>query len=247
MGDAIKVTGMVLSAMPVGDYDKRLLILTKERGKIAAFAKGARRQNSSFMAGSRPFSFGEFMLYEGRNSYTVVSMSISNYFNELSNDFVGAYYGFYFLEFAEYYARENVDESEMIKLIYQSLRALLNKHLKKELVRRIFELKAMTLNGESPQMFACVSCQTETGGFYFHAGRGGLICENCRKKIGDGIALSESAIYTMQYIITMPVEKLYTFTVTEEVEKEVQMAMDRHMACYIEKKMKALEILKTIL
>lgn len=148
MREAVKVTGMVILSAPVGEYDRRLVLLTRERGRITAFARGARRTGNSLMAVCRPFAFGQFSLYEGRDSYTLQSADISNYFQELSADIEGTCYGSYFMEFAGYYTRENMDGTEMLKLVYQSLRALLKPALPNLLVRRVFELKAMVLNGE---------------------------------------------------------------------------------------------------
>ena len=150
MQDFIMVTGMVLSQTPVGEYDRRVCILTKERGKISAFAKGARRPGSRFMAATGPFSFGQFKLYEGKNAYNVAEVNISQYFEELRADYIGAYYGMYFLEIADYYTRENNDEREMLKLLYQSMRALLAPSLPNKLVKCIFELKTLAVNGEYP-------------------------------------------------------------------------------------------------
>lgn len=152
MQDFVMVTGIVLKATPIGDYDRRVLLLTKERGKLSAFAKGARRQNSRFMASTNPFCFGEFKLFEGRSSYNIMEAGISNYFAELRENFESAYYGMYFLEIADYYTRENGEDKEMLRLLYQSLRALSVDSIPNRLVRYIFELKAMTVEGEFPGM-----------------------------------------------------------------------------------------------
>ena len=125
----IVLTGMVLSTTPVGEYDRRVVLLTKEQGKVSAFAKGSRRPNSPLVGVVNPFTFGEFTMYEGRSSYTIQSAKVINYFSELREDVLGAYYGFYFLEVANYYAREFNDELEMLKLLYQTMRALTNPHI----------------------------------------------------------------------------------------------------------------------
>ena len=150
MQDFVAVTGMVIKTIPVGEYDRSVTILTKERGKISAFAKGARRQTSRFSAAANPFSFGTFKLFVGKTSYNIMDAEISNYFEGLRADFEGAYYGIYFLEIADYYTRENNDEKEMLKLLYQSLRALQSEKIPNLLVRYIFEMKAMAVNGEFP-------------------------------------------------------------------------------------------------
>lgn len=214
MGQMITVTGMVLAAYPYGDYDKRLIVLTKERGKITVFAKGARRQNSSLLAVCNSFVFGEFSVYEGRTSYNLMQAKVGNYFSELSGDFTGACYGFYFCEVAEYYTREANDEVLMLKLLYQSLRALGKESIPDELVRYIFELKTLVINGE---------CPVDFGEFE--------ICE--------------STLYTLQYIVASSVEKLYTFTVSEQVLGELKYVLHRYREDYMEGKFKALGILES--
>lgn len=148
MRETIQLTGMVMKASPVGEYDKRLVLLTRERGKITAFARGAKRPGNMLMAPSRPFAFGQFRVFEGRDAYNLQSAEISNYFDALCMDMELSCYGQYFLEFADYYARENLDETHMLLLLYQSLRALTKPQIPNRLVQRIFELKAMVINGE---------------------------------------------------------------------------------------------------
>ena len=213
------VTGMVLSAGPVGDYVKLVVLLTRERGKIRAFARGARRPGSALMAAANAFAFGEFQIYEGRTSYTMSQASIQNYFGELMTDFEGACYGQYFLEFADYYTRENADGSDFLKLAYQSLRALLVPSLPRKLVRYIYELKAMTYSGECPQTFEQFSDWN----------------------------LNPSTEYALQYVVAASVEKLYTFLLTEEVFAEFARVVTWLRKHYVEHRFKSLEILETCL
>ena len=244
MSQKVTVTGMILSAAPIGEYDRRVVILTKEKGKISAFAKGARRQNSVLMGMTNPFSFGEFELYEGRTSYNLMQANISNYFMELSTDFEGAYYGFYFMEFADYYTKEYNDEKQMLKLLYQTLRALASKKIPYELIRYVFELKALVVNGEYPEVFKCTNCGASDRGVVFSCRNRGLICEECKSLANDGIRLDKSTLYTLQYIISSSIEKLYTFTVSDEVLSQLCKIMKQYIGMYVDRKFKSLEILE---
>ena len=243
----IVLTGMVLSATPVGEYDRRVVILTKEQGKISAFAKGSRRPNSPLVGAVNPLSFGEFTMYEGRSSYTIQSANITNYFADLRTDIEGAYYGFYFLEIAGYYTKEFNDEREMLRLLYQSMRALLNPHIPNLLIRYIFELKSLCINGQGPQVFQCVLCGDKERSCVFSVLKGGLVCSECSADVPDGIVLDNSTLFCMQFIESTKIEKLYTFNVTDRVLTELGQVMKRLMDIYVDKKFKSLEILETLL
>lgn len=246
MGQNLALTGMVLKSMPIGDYDKRITLLTKERGKVTAFARGARRQTSPLLAAANPFSFGRFELYEGRNSYTVEKADISNYFRELAGDIVAVSYGFYFLELADYYAVENGDEKELLKLLYQSLRALESDAYDNRLVRCIYEWKALGINGEYPDVFSCHKCKKTEGDFVFSPRHAGILCAECRQG-ESGIPLDASSLYALQYILASKVEKLYTFSVSPQVLATLERVIHPYLAAHLDRRPKSLEVLEDVL
>ncbi len=216
MQDLVNVTGMILKSEPIGEYDRRIVILTKERGKISAFARGARKPGSRFMASTNPFCFGEFKLYPGKNAYTLQDIHIDNFFQELREDFLGAYMGIYFMEVADYYGRENNDDKELLKLLYQALRALIHPAYDNRLVRAVFEIKTIVVNGEFPGFF-------------------------------PELDQDSGCAYAISYIVQSPVEKLFRFSLTEEVLLQLIHYAGRYCNKCIDRKFKSLEILETIM
>ena len=58
--------------------------------------------------------------------------------------------------------------------------------------------------------------------------------------------MSPETLYVCRYIMTAPLQKLFTFAVTPEVQKELEQTLDRHMKRVMDRRMKSLEILKTL-
>ncbi len=261
----IKVNGIVLSAMPVGEYDRRVSMLTCEKGRISAFAQYSRRPKSTLRACTQPFVYGTFTIREGRESNTLVACDGPNFFDELKNDLESMYYGMYFCELMEYLTREGCDEKEQVKLLYVSLNALVKKRLPFSMVRRIFELRALSNFGEAPNVFECAACgKKETKKYWiFDRNRSCILCDECHarnkadftespdaaEKMTDGtgtVSLSEAARYAMHYCITCAPQKLYSFELKEDIGREFDRAVSIYADRRIDRRMKSLDVLETL-
>ncbi len=233
-----RVMGIVLSAATIGEYDKRVVLLTKERGKIAAFARGARRPRSALSAVTEPFTFGEFYLYRGRDSYTIEQAEAQNFFPELRKDLEALYMALYFCEVADYYSREGMEAKEEINLLYLSLKALSVPALPRRLVRYIYEFRMLFLQGECPRIFDCMKCGGRKNLHHFYVGEEGILCDACHD--GEtGITISETAVYTLQRIVSSPLRTLYSFTVSDNVLEEIEAVVSRYFRAHTDKKFQA--------
>lgn len=252
----VKVKGMVIGSSNVGEYDKRIVVLTLERGKITVFAKGARKPKSPHVAATAPFTFGTFTVFEGREAYTLIDVDVDEYFMDIRNDLSSIYYGLYFCELVNYYVRENQKDINILKLLYRSVQILCTDVIKPSLVRSIFEIKMLMLNGEAYITYECACCHKKTDGSKQLEGTdsirlvgishkaSGAVCEACAGQYDDIMELSPAALYAINYIFGCPVEKIYSFTVTEEVDKELARFSKKYMARFVDRKFNSLEMLK---
>ncbi len=248
MGELIEVTGMVLTASPIKEYDKRIELLTKERGRISAFVQGARRPNSTLSACGIPFTFGTYSLYQGRSSYNVQSAQIKTYFDKIADDFDALCYVSYFAEMAQYFTRENVEAPQELLLLYMTCKAVTKGLINLPLIRSIYEMRLMQIEGEALEFFKCLKCGTEDAGREVYLSKGGILCNDCAGKIPQQlrekpVVLSQDALYALQFVLSSPLEKLYSFKVSEEVQKELLVFMKKYLDKYLHHEFRSLVFL----
>ena len=191
-GQYVNDSGMVIRSDAYSEYDRRVVLLTKDHGKITAFAKGARRQNNKLMAATDLFCFGQYRLYPGREAYTMVDAVPKTYFDELRNDISAAAYGMYFLDVMEYQTRENNDEEKLLVLLYMACMALKKEEIDNRLVKAVFELKTIVLQG--------------------------VYGDKDDEELKKG--LSESALYAIDVVVHTEPKQLFSFMLKEEPLRE---------------------------
>lgn len=241
MDRSVEVSGIVLSSMPIGENDKRVVILTKERGRISAFVHGAKKPTSTLAAGSVPMTYGRFSLYEGRNSYTVQKIEVANFFEEIKADLTAICYGSFFMEMAEYYSMEDMDEEERLTLLYQSLRALSDDRFSRRLIESVYILKTFAINGEYPNVYSCVTCGKKDDLVSFSMEKRGCLCTEHTPAAAK--RMDPSLLYAMQYIISTPAKKLYSFTLSDNIEKALYDLITAYRKRYVGHTFKSEEFL----
>ncbi len=238
----VTLTGIVLSGSDVGEFDRRLVILTKEAGRVTAFAKGARKPNNPLVAACSPFCFGTFDAFEGRNSYHISKANITNYFRDLVMDYDKVCLGSYFLEVADFLSVEGMDERQRLALLYQSLKALESGKFSHRLLKNIYDLKTWVIDGEYPNVFSCMNCGKKENLNTFSLKRHGMLCRDCART-ESGTEISNSTLYAMQFIVSSRIEKLYTFVLNNETEEELTRILSSYRLNYRAHKYKSEEFL----
>lgn len=257
----VRLPGIVLENSAVGEFDRRVVILTKERGRITAFAKNARKPKSPFLACTQPFTYAEFEVYASRDAYRLEGVENVKFFEGLREDLETVFYASFFCETAGFYSRENNDDSELFKLLYVSLLALSNGKTNRRLIAAVYEWRAFFTNGVGMNVFRCAACRSEKNLRVINIKHGSVLCTDCAGGDGNGVlnaernpgdnsgrrTLSAAAVYALQYAASAPYGSLFSFSVTEPVLNEFTDVVAEYRANIYDRPLRSLEALNDFL
>lgn len=212
----IIVEGIIIKEEPVKEYDKILTILTNNYGKINVYSFNSRRQKSSNLSKTRLFCHSEFELRLINNKYNLVQSKLIDSFDGLSNNTENLIYGSYFLELLDAITFENIDAYEHISNLTNALKALIKNKMDKNLIRRVFELRTLYIEGLyiSPEQLA----------------------DNTNDTIK----------YTWNYILNSDIDRLYNFNLKNEYNKQFSELVDIELKNKIDKNFKSLKMLQKL-
>ncbi len=145
-----KMRGIVIKETPVGESDKIITILTKEKGKVTVSARGARKPKSKYLSSCELFAYSDFVIYTARKFPSVASASLIENFYNLRRDIKGLAAAAYFADFLNRQIYEGVECPEILLLILTALKKLSSGRTEPLFASYVFELKYLSLNGMLP-------------------------------------------------------------------------------------------------
>lgn len=184
--------GVVLRTIKLGEADRIITLLTKERGKVRAVAKGVRKTKSRFGGRLEPTSHVSLQLYEGRELDTVTQVESIDAFRHVREEFDRLKRAVSMLEAVDSVAQMGEANARLYQMLVGALRSL--DAADSAAIVGSFFFKLLALEGVRPEVDHCVSCQRTDDLVAFDPMEGGVLCRDCRR----GLAVSPEALHLMR-------------------------------------------------
>lgn len=242
----IKTKGVILKEINIGEADKILTIFSRNKGKIAGSAKGARRPKSRLIAGAQLFCYSEFVLFKGKDMYSINSCDVIEPFYEIRNDLVKLTYAAHINEIVMDNVQEEQPSSKVLQLFLNSLYMLSKTDKSPEQITRVFEIRLMAILGYAPSVMGCLKCGKEDfKDFSFSFKHCGFLCKNCLEDDKFALNLSEGAARAINYIVYSNIKNVFNFEVSNQILFELEKVSKRYLKDRLDRDYNKLNFLKS--
>ncbi len=217
----IKTEGLILKEQSVGENDKLVTVLTRSNGIIRCFARRAKKLISNVSSACQVMTFSRLEITERRDKYIITSAEVIKSFFEIFSDMNSLALGYYLCELSIRMIPENMPSEDHLQLLLNCLYAASEKIKPPDMIKAVFEIRIMLLDGVMPDILFCSECgayDSENDTMHYDPIANKLFCPKCcyqKGNIRQCITVSMGCITAARYCISAHPKKILSFQLSE--------------------------------
>lgn len=261
MEKELKVKGLVLREVQIGEADKILTLVCEGVGRIDVSGKGVRSLKSPHMPATQIFAYSSFVLRQGRKYYYIAESELLEPFFGLRSDIDRLSLASYLADVVLDLIPEGTEDTNLLRLALNSFYAMSERQqIPLAQIKAAFEFKAADIAGFCPDLTACYRCGlAEHREMHLDVMNGGLLCGDCKTpvilenaRIDDGTAmihlkLTERVLAVMRYIINSDERRFLGFSLPAEDLKVFSQVCEKYLLDHIEHGFHSLDFYKSMI
>ncbi len=244
---AHRIEAVILRHQDWGEADRLIILFSRERGKLRAIAKGARKSHSRKAGHLEPFNRVSLLLAQGTDLPLITQAETLCAYLAFQEDLLRMGYGAYLLELIERFSVDEEANPTLYQYLVESLERL--SQSKDPLFElRYFEIKLLTEVGFQPQLFHCVVCNEEIQpqDQFFSIEMGGVVCPKCALHPHALLPVSMQALKYLRHFQRSSYPEARRAKIPLGIEKEMEGILQRYLQAILERRLNTPQFIRSI-
>jgi len=233
MPQTFSTKAIVLDRQDFRENDIRVVVYTKDNGKLELVAKGAKKSSSKMAAHIEPLNLANMLVVGGKQFNYIGSAVACKCFIDIKNNFdkVNAAYNGISI-FNKLIKPEYVDK-EIFYLLEDFLNSL-NNNFNLDIISSAFKLRLLSSLGYEPNLYSCVVCNKKiaSGNLNrFNSSLSGLVCPNCKNKSSYQYVISDDCVKCLRLIIKFNFQEILKIKLSDKLINELKKNINIFLKC----------------
>lgn len=245
----INTEGIVLKQRKIANNRRMITIFTKNYGKISAGTSMNEKSKSKAALALRPFTYADYDIFKGRDSYSVNSAQVIKSYYSIGEDLDRFLVSSKLIDYLDKILEEGQPRPKLFDMTNEFLESITRASGNYETLLYAFIVKTLRVQGVMPELKTCVDCGKDIGEFGYEIGggkrahlfsvaSGGAVCEECAERekttLNSLIHKPEfDIIEILMYFINNPLSKFEKVALKNEVSDEMKKIIGEYIDHYL--------------
>jgi DNA repair protein RecO (recombination protein O) len=234
---SFRVEAVVLRHADWGEADRLLTLYTRERGKVRAIAKGARKIRSRKAGHLEPFTRVTLQLARGHDLFIVTQADTVEAYLPIHENLIKTSHAAYVVELLDRFTYEDNSENYSIFRLLTEALSRLEKEADPWLAIRYYEVRLLDLLGYRPHLFECANCGREikAENQFFSAAQGGVLCPVCGAGLPGVWTVSVEALKYLRHFQRSDYAGAQRARPSPEIQSQVEVLLQHYVTYLLER------------